>query len=305
MNYLLLRFVENNNYFGNMNFYLAAIMLGLGFVALGFGIFISMRIFNIPDITTDGSYTLGGVVSAIILVKYNSVPVAITASIVAGILSGSITGFIHTKLKVNALLAGILVMTALYSVNLSLMGRSNIPLINIPVIYDWLSFIGDTVARQLSILMLITFCLILFLSSLLRTDFGIAMRATGNSEVMVSAMGIDTSKMKIIGLAISNGLMALSGSLITQYQGFADINMGIGIIILGLGSVMIGETLMSLLKIQSISGRLFGVIIGTIFFRLILAFVLSLGIDPNLLKLITALIVLIVVCLPNLRKVSN
>ncbi len=288
-----------------MNFYLAAVMLGLGFIALGFGIFISMRIFNIPDITTDGSYTLGGVVTAVILIKFHSVPMAMAASVLAGIVAGSLTGFIHTKLRVNALLAGILVMTALYSVNLSLMGRSNIPLINVPVIYDWFAFITDAVMRQLTILILITLTLLLLLSWILKTDFGIAIRATGNSETMVRAMGVDTSKMKIIGLGISNGLVAMSGSLISQYQGFADINMGIGIIILGLGSVMIGETVTTVLKVESIFGRLVGVIVGTIIFRLILAFVLSLGIDPNYLKLITAAIVLTVVCIPTLRKARN
>jgi putative ABC transport system permease protein len=147
--------------------------------------------------------------------------------------------------------------------------------------------------------------MLLLLGWLLKTDFGIAMRATGNSESMVRAMGVDTSKMKIIGLGISNGLVALSGSLISQYQGFADINMGIGIIILGLGSVMIGETLTNVLKVQTIFGRLIGVIIGTIIFRMILAFVLSLGFEPNLLKLITAMIVLLVVCIPNIRKSVN
>jgi len=285
-----------------MNFYLAALMLGLGFISLGFGIFISMRIFNIPDITTDGSYTLGGVISAIIISKYGSVPVALLLSFIGGLIAGSCTGFIHTKLKVNALLAGILVMTALYSVNLSLMGRSNIPLLNLPVVFDWFSFINDAALRELAILILITLCLLLFLSWLLKTDFGIAMRATGNSETMVRSLGVDSLKMKIIGLALANGLTALSGSLITQYQGFADINMGIGIVILGLGSVMIGETFMNLFKVKSIFFRLIGVIIGTIIFRMILAIVLSLGVDPNLLKLITALIVLIVVSLPNLRK---
>jgi len=261
-----------------------------------------MRIFNIPDITTDGSYTLGGVIAAIIISKYGSVPIALILSFIGGLIAGSCTGFIHTKLKVNALLAGILVMTALYSVNLTLMGRSNIPLLYLPVIFDWFGFINDAAIRQLSILILITLFLLFFLSWLLKTDFGIAMRATGNSETMVRSLGVNSLKMKILGLSLANGLTALSGSLITQYQGFADINMGIGIVILGLGSVMIGETFMNLFKVKSIFFRLVGVIIGTIIFRMILALVLSLGVDPNLLKLITALIVLIVVSLPNLRK---
>lgn len=286
------------------NFYLSALLLGLGFAGLGLGIFISMRIFEIPDITTDGSYTLGAAVAASLLIQDFPLLLVVPMVLLAGGLAGICTGFIHTKLKVNALLAGILVMTALYSVNLMIMGKSNIPLLDSANILSLLKPYFGQVFSEFFMLSLIGLFLALFIIFLLRTDFGLAMRATGNSESMVRANGVNTDRMKIIGLAISNALVALSGFLIVQYQGFADINMGIGIVIIGLGSVMIGETISKGLGQSQIHARIFGVIIGTILFRLILAVTLAIGIDPNLLRLITATIVLVVVSLPNL-KISN
>jgi putative ABC transport system permease protein len=285
-----------------MSFYLAAIMLGLAFSSMGLGIYISMRIFNIPDITTDGSYTLGGVITAVMLSHNYPMPIVIICCIAGGALAGMATGFIHSKLKVNALLSGILVMTSLYSINLLIMGRSNIPLLNTPNIFNSISFINDITYQQFIIILLFIIILWSFTSWLLKTDFGIAMRATGNSETMIRALGVNTNAMKIIGLAIANALTALSGFLIVQYQGFADINMGIGIVILGLGSVMIGEMLVNWMGSNSIMLKLAGVIIGSILFRLILAFTLSIGMNPILLQLVTASCVLIVVGLPNLKR---
>ncbi|MFI5218204.1 MAG: ABC transporter permease [Bacteroidia bacterium] len=288
-----------------MDFYTTAILQGLGFVALGLGIFLTLRIFNIPDITTDGSYTLGGAVTAIMLV--NNFPPVITLMVAmsAGAIAGAITGIIHTKLKVHALLAGILVMTALYSVNLSIMGRSNIPLIKVQNIFTCINFSNIEINNQIYIFCFFAFCLFSLLLFLLKTDFGIAMRATGNSENMVRSMGVNTQRMKITGLAIANGLTALSGFLITQYQGFADINMGIGIVISGLGAVIIGESLVKFFKSNKIFVQILGVIAGTILFRLILAFALSSGLNPNYLKLITAAIVLLVVAITRFVKEEN
>ena len=285
-----------------MNFYFSALLLGLSLVTLGLGILISMRIFNIPDITTDGSYTLGATVTATLISAQISISLVLPLVLIAGALAGATTGFIHTRLKVNSLLSGILVMTALYSVNLMIMGRSNIPLIGVKTIFNTFSLPFQEENIQL---ILLTFFVLLFSISLiwlLKTDFGIAMRATGNSENMVRAQGVNAERMKITGLAISNSLVALSGFLVAQLQGFADINMGIGIVILGLGAVMIGETVMNWIGKNSIAWRIFGVIIGTLIFRFILAFTLSLGVNPNLLKLVTALFVLLVVSLPGLKK---
>ena len=284
-----------------MNFYLTAILLGLGFSSLAMGIFISMRIFNIPDITTDGSFTLGGAVTALMLSSNQPVLLVLVCAFFAGALAGTLTALIHTRLKVNALLSGILVMTALYSVNLAIMGRSNIPLIGTSSIFFLMNGLTEI---QSQIIILLVFSGILFwgLSLLLKTDFGLAMRATGNNETMIRALGVNTSRMKIAGLALANGLTAVSGFLIVQIQGFSDIGMGIGIVILGLGSVMIGEIFMRLLKIQNITIHILGVLAGTIIFRLILAFALSIDIDALYLKLVVALFVLIVVSIPNLQR---
>jgi putative ABC transport system permease protein len=284
------------------NFYLSAIMLGLGFSAMALGIFISMRIFDIPDITTDGSYTLGGVLTAVLLLAKIPLFLTFLAVLAAGALAGVCTGFIHTRLKINALLAGILVMTALYSVNLSVLGRSNQPLNDTANLLNVWTLWDSNYLSQFSILLIINALLWLILSYLLKTDFGLAMRATGNSATMIRANGVNTDLMKTIGLAIANALVAFSGFLIVQYQGFADINMGIGIVIIGLGSVMIGENLSNLFKQNGIVYKILGVILGTVLFRLILALTLSLGINPNWLKFITALFVLLVVVIPNLTK---
>jgi putative tryptophan/tyrosine transport system permease protein len=286
-----------------MEFYFAAIALGMGLCSIGFGIYITLKIFNIPDITTDGSYTLGAAVTAALLSNGYSFAIVIPAVLISGALAGTATGLIHTRFKINALLAGILVMTALYSVNLSIMGRSNIPLINTPSIFSH-HFISNDLSNTLLILSIIVFLLLSILTFILKTDFGIAMRATGSSETMIRALGVNTNTMKILGLAMANALTAFSGFLVCQYQQFADINMGIGIVIFGLGAVMIGETMMNLLKIKSIVLNLFSVIVGCIVFRLVIAWALSLGVDPNLLRLITSLIVLIIVVIPNIKKTN-
>ncbi|AFD06496.1 ABC transporter permease [Solitalea canadensis] len=284
-----------------MTFYITALLLGLSLSAIAMGIFISMKIFNIPDITTDGSYTLGAVITAICLSNGYSIIVTYLLAVAGGALAGSISGFIHTRLKVNALLAGILVMTALYSINLSILGRSNLPLLSVSNIFQVFSFSADMDINSFIVLLIIIGILWCGLSLLLKTDFGLAMRATGNSEAMIRALGVNTNRMKIIGLAISNGLVATAGFLVAQYQGFADINMGIGIVIVGLGSVMIGETLNNWLAIRSVWLQVLLVVMGAVVFQLVLAFTLSLGVDPNLLKLFTAVFVLIIVSIPQLR----
>ena len=278
-----------------MSFYTSAIILGLGFSLLALGIFLSLRVFNFPDITTDGSFTLGGAVTAVMLVSGYHPLVTLFVSMIFGAVAGMCTGIIHAKLKVNPLLAGILMMTALYSVNLAIMGRSNIPLIEQKKIFDTVNM------NEFGTMLLFAIVFWLLLSLVLKTDFGLAMRATGNNEQMIRALGVNTDRMKITGLAVSNSLTALSGYLITQYQGFADINMGIGIVILGLGSVMIGEIFVRH-SVTNIFIRLAAIIGGSILFRLVLAAALASGIDAAYLKLVVALIVLAVVGIPNLLK---
>lgn len=283
-------------------FYLTALQIALCLGPMAMGIFISMKVFNIPDITTDGSYTLGATVTAVLLTASTPVWIALPISIMAGSLAGTFTGLIHTKLGIDALLSGILVMTAMYSVNLMILGRSNIPLIDIDSIFNKLPFSPVEQYNQLLVALLFVAVLLSLIIYLLRTDFGIAMRATGNNPIMTKAMGVNNDRIKIIGLAMSNGLTATSGFLVAQYQGFTDINMGIGIVITGLGSVLIADTIKNWTGIRKIGKQIMLVVIGCILFQAVLAFTLSIGIDPNLLKMVTALFVLFIVALPRISK---
>src|SRR5690606_20963941 len=288
-----------------MDFYLTALLQGLCLSGIALGIYISMKIFNIPDITTDGSYTLGGAVSGLLLSTHLPVGVIFPGVILAGALAGVCTGLIHTKLKVNPLLSGILVMTGLYSINLTIMGRSYIPLLKYTTIFDHFHFVEDLNLNSLLVLLIIVILLILLIGYVLKSDYGITMRATGNSEDMIRALGVNTGRVKVVGLAFANALTATSGFLMTQCQGFADINMGIGIVIVGLGSVIIADTFINWLNIRSIWVSLVLVCLGAIVFQLVLAFTLSMGIDPTLLKLMTALFVLIIVSLPQFNLVKR
>ncbi|TVR76417.1 MAG: ABC transporter permease [Chitinophagaceae bacterium] len=265
------------------------------------GIFISLRIFNFPDITADGSYTLGGVITAVGIMAGWPLPLVFSASVLAGMLAGTATGLIHTRLKINSLLSGILVMTALYSVNLNILGRSNLPLaLDTENIFSYFTLFSTSTINNFFTLTLIVGVLAIFISWLLKTDFGLSMRAAGNNIKMARSFGINANFIKIIGLAIANGFIAISGFLIVQMQGFADINMGVGIVILGLGAVIIGETVSELAGFKKIFLRVCGVILGSIIFRLVLSFAISAGINPNWMKLLTALIVLLIIGIPSL-----
>jgi putative ABC transport system permease protein len=283
-------------------FYLTALQFSLCLGPMAMGIFITMKVFNIPDITTDGSYTLGASVTAVLLMHHLPLVALIPLVLIAGSLAGICTGLIHTKLKIDALLAGILVMTGLYSINLIILGRSNIPLIGIPTLFSSITIFTNDIYNQLSVALILIILLVLMLNYLLKTDFGIAMRATGNNPMMTKSLGINNDMIKIIGLAIANSLTALSGFLVSQYQGFTDMNMGIGIVITGLGSVLIADALRLWMNITHIGLQILLVLAGSFLFQMVLAFTLAMGIDPNLLKLVTALFVLLIVALPRIGK---
>lgn len=284
-----------------MSFFLAAIVLGLIFSCMGWGIFLTLRIFNIPDITTDGSFTLGAALAAVHLSEGGHWTGALLLAFVGGAVAGMITGFIHTRLRVNALLSGILVMTAAWSFNLYWMERSNIPLLRTSSFFGWTGGEAGEVSGALAAIMPMLVILFVGLWYLLRSDVGLALRATGDSEAMAEAMGVSVGSMKTAGLALANGLTALSGSLVAQYQSFADISMGIGVVIFGLGSVMIGESLVMLRPGAPLWLRLLGVVFGCLIFRSIIAVSLASGLDPNWLKALTALVVLIFVSLPAFK----
>lgn len=285
-----------------MDFYLSALIQGSAFAGLALGIYLSMKIFNIPDITTDGSFTLGAALSSVLLSMQWPLYVVLLMVLAAGALAGACTGLIHTKLKVNPLLAGILVMTALYSVNLGIMGRSNIPVLAFDNLYQQFILFKNENLNTLWFLLLATLLLIALLSYILKSDYGLTMRATGMSDKMVQAMGVNTDRVKIIGLAMSNALTALSGFCIAQYQGFSDINMGIGIVIAGLGSVIIAETFIRWFKLQRVLPILLLVCLGAVIFQQVIALVLSSGVNPTYLKLTTAAFVLFIVSMPRWRS---
>ncbi len=287
-----------------MEFYTVALLLGLAFVPLALGIFLSAKVFNIPDITTDGSFTLGAACFAVFILKPMH-PILTTLLVLpVGALAGAATGLIHTKLKVNALLSGILVMTALYSVNLLIMERSNIPLIGAGNIFEQVNN-ADFLLKNMFIAVLIVVMVTGLIIWLLKTDFGLTMRAAGSNENMIEAQGVNPDKIKVIGLAISNSLVALSGCLVTQLQGFADINMGIGIVIAGLASVMMGEAISNRFKKSSIVMPVLMVVFAAILFRLFIAFILAQGIEQVYVKLFTAALVLVFLSVSKLNFIKK
>jgi putative ABC transport system permease protein len=293
-----------------MELILGALALGLAYAFLGMGIFITMRVFNFPDITADGSLTLGGAITAALLTAGADPWLTALAAMAGGFIAGMLTGTLYTKFRINGLLSGILVMTALYSVNLRVMGRSNVPLINVRTVltpFEGLLGGGSASLLPIALFLLLTILFLALLSWLFRTDFGLAMRATGDNETMIAAQGASTDAIKIIGIGLSNALIALSGSLVAQYQGFADIGMGIGIIVFGLASVIIGDTLAGLFGDRfRIAVKLTCVVVGSILFRALVAGALSLGLNPTDLKLVTALFVFLTILLPRFgRRAGN
>jgi putative ABC transport system permease protein len=274
--------------------------LAYGFVAIG--VYITFRVLAFPDLTVDGSFPLGGAVAAILIVNGINPWLATTAALVSGICAGLGTSLLNTKLRINALLAGILMMVALYSINLMIMGRANIPLLREVTVFEQVSqFLGIRTGVTLSIIfMVVLTCMILaILNWFLRTEIGLALRATGENEQMVRGLGADTNMTTILGVSISNGLVALSGALIAQNQGFSDVGMGIGMIVMGLASVIIGE---GLFRPRGITAVLLAVVGGTFAYRLFLSVALRLGLPPADLKLVTALLVIVALAIPFIRK---
>ncbi|WP_074016396.1 ABC transporter permease [Fusobacterium massiliense] len=270
----------------------ATIEQSLIFAIMVLGVYISFKILNFPDMTVDGSFPLGAAISAKLLTLGVNPYLTLFVALICGALAGGITGLIHVKLKVQDLLAGILTMTALYSINLRIMGKSNIPLFEEENIFNT----DYSIIITIIILILISK---LFLDYLLKTKFGFALKALGDNENLVVSLGLNEKKYKVYGLIIANAFVAFSGAILAQYQGFADIGMGTGTIVIGLASIIIGDTIFG--KTRKISGTSV-VIIGSVLYRAVLALTLSLGMDASDLKLITTIIVLIILWLQKLKN---
>ena len=262
----------------------ATIEQSLIFAIMVLGVYISFRILNFPDMTVDGTFPLGAAISAKLLTLGVNPYFTLLVALVAGAAAGAITGLIHVKLKVKDLLAGILVMTALYSVNLRVMGKSNIPLFEEDNIFN------TEYSMMITIVVLILISKFL-LDYLLKTKFGFALKALGDNENLIVSLGLNEEKYKIYGLMIANAFVAFSGAVLAQYQGFADVGMGTGIIVIGLASIIIGDTLFG--KRRRLAGTTI-VIIGSILYRGVIAVTLSMGMDASDLKLITSVIVIVI-----------
>ena len=262
----------------------ATIEQSLVFAIMVLGVYISFRILNFPDMTVDGTFPLGAAISAKLLTLGVNPYLTLLVALIAGAAAGAITGLIHVKLKVKDLLAGILVMTALYSVNLRVMGKSNIPLFEEDNIFN------TEYSMMITIVVLILISKFI-LDYLLKTKFGFALKALGDNENLIVSLGLNEEKYKIYGLMIANSFVAFSGAVLAQYQGFADVGMGTGIIVIGLASIIIGDTLFG--KRRRLAGTTI-VIIGSILYRGVIAVTLSMGMDASDLKLITSVIVIII-----------
>ena len=292
---------------------IGAFTIGLILSLLALGVFISFRIFSFPDITTEGSITLGGAVTGVLIVAGIDPALATGASFAAGAAAGATTALLHTRFRINGLLAGILVMTALYSVNLHVMGKSNLPLLSertfasmaesaavdffgaaSVIVFGWEIAARDIAALVLALAAAAAVGTLLYL--FFRTNLGTAMQAAGDNAQMVRALGVNVDTMIVLGLALSNGLVATAGGLLTQYQGFADVQMGIGMVVWGLASLIIGEALVG---VRDLGFVITGAVMGSVLFRLIVALALRGGLNPNDLKLITAVFVFVALVLPG------
>lgn len=270
-----------------------AVELGMIYAVLALGVFLSFRTLNTPDLTVDGSIVTGAAVSAMVCSSGGSTILALLLAFAGGAAAGAVTALLNIKLKIEPLLAGILVMLGLYSVNLRILGgRSNIALTQSPTLYKQFNelFGSNYSALMLGIVLLAVITLAFYL--FLNTRLGYALRATGDNEYMVRASGVNSDSMKLLGLALSNGFVGLAGGLLAQYQSYADVGMGVGMMIIGLASVIIGETLFDFFtKSVPLCIRLLAISIGAVIYRIVIATALSLGLPANDFKLISAIIV--------------
>jgi putative ABC transport system permease protein len=279
--------------------FIGAIELGLVYSLLAFGTYISFRILNVADLTVDGSFVLGAAVSAI-LTFYDKPITGLIVAMLAGALAGIITAYLQTKMGIQPILAGILTMTGLYSINLIVMGgKANIPLLNKTSIFTYADLILNNKAYKIFALFMIISIIFIILNWFFKTQLGLSIRATGDNENMCKASSIDTDFVKIVGFAVSNSIVALSGALVAQLQQSADINMGAGMVVISFASIIIGSVI---IRNKNITLGLVSVIFGSIIYRLIIALILTTNFPPSYLKLISSLVVIIALSVPNIKS---
>ncbi|MBC7359628.1 MAG: ABC transporter permease [Desulfacinum sp.] len=290
-----------------MSFYafIGAWEQGLVYGLMVLGVYLTFRVLDFPDLTVDGSLPLGAAVSGAMIVHGMDPFVSLGAAVLAGAAAGAVTALLATKLRIMSLLASIITMTALYSINIRIMGRPNLTLLNKPTIFEALNFLGlpQYVLVPCIFLVIVVVCKVL-LDLFLHTQVGLALLATGDNPQMIRSQGVNTDTMIILGVALSNALVALAGGLVAQSQGFADVGMGIGTIVAGLASVILGE---SLIGKHSVVRHTLAVLAGSVVYRLAIAVALSyqvgfLRLTPSDLNLITAVLVVICLTVPLVRE---
>jgi putative ABC transport system permease protein len=284
-----------------MNLWIGALALGLAFAASSLGVFLTFRVLAFPDLTIDGTFPLGAAVSAILLTRGWDPWLTLLAAAIAGSLAGAATALLNSRLRINGLLAGILVSIGLWTVNLRVMQeKANVPLLTVDTVLTPVrEYVSDANMRAVVVFGVVTVLLALTLYWLLHTDLGLALRATGENEKMVRAQGIDADLMRLVGLSLANALTAFSGGLVAQFQGYADVGMGLGMIVAGLAAVIIGETLV---RPRGVGTTLLAVALGSVVYRGVIAAALFIGLGPSDMRLVTSLIVIVALAVPQLRS---
>ena len=271
--------------------------IGLLYATMAVGVYLTYRVLDFPDLTVDGSFTTGAALSAVLILSGVPIWLAVIASIIGGMLAGVITGLLHVWGNINPLLAGILTQIALYSINLRIMDKSNLPLLRQTTLMTPLRDAGLlTTWAGVGIFAVAVLVISSGVYGFLGTGFGVAIRATGDNEMMARSQGINTGVTKVAGLAISNGLVALCGSIVAQYQGYADISMGIGLIVAGLASVIVGQAIFGMTAVWQ---AVLAAVLGSVIYRIVIQLALNAGLDPNDMKLISAILVVTALVLPQ------
>lgn len=282
-----------------MELILSTVAQGLLWAVLAIGLFITFRILDVADLSIEGTYPLGGAIAVMTITGGGSPILAILFAFLGGCVAGAVTGFLHTKLKIPALLAGILTMIGLYSINLRIMGRATTSILGEETVYTFFESSMSKVSATLVVGLLATLVVWFFCYIFFGTELGAAIRATGDNPQMIRAQGVNTDITIILGLIISNGFVGITGALLSQSNGYADVNMGTGVLVTGLASIIIGEVLFGT---RSFKNWLISVVLGSIVYRAVVAFVLWLGMNPNDLKLLTAVIVAVALALPLIKS---
>ena len=286
---------------GLLDIVLSALSQGLLWSIMAIGVFITFRILDIADLTAEGSFPLGAATTAILIMKGLNPLLATIGGFIAGMLAGAVSGFLHTKMKIPALLTGIITLTALYSVNLLVLGSSNLSLSGQTTLVTVMTSLLSLSKTSSVIVLGLAFVafVILLLIVLLNTQLGLALRATGDNLAMGEANGIKVDRIKILGYMLSNGLIALAGSLLAQNNGYADMNMGTGTIVNGLASIILAEVIVKYLPLGK---RLWSIVVGSILYRLVLVVILAMNVDAQMLKLASAILLALILYVPEIRQ---